>query len=341
MNTTPIRSASIGIPYAKPALGASRLSSPVLAFAMFIAAGVAVMYIASGYLLLQATQILVFSIAILGLNILSGYNGQVSLGHGAFLAIGGYATAVLITQFGVPFWLAVPIAGVASLVVGLMIGLPALRLEMLYLALATFSLAIAVPQLLKNKFVESWTGGVLGLQIPKAQPWTALGLDRDQTIYLYALTVAVIVFVSTVGLLRGRVGRALEAIREHPLAAETMGVDVRRYKTAAFGVSALLTGIAGGIGAVLTAFVAPDSYSFFLSITMLVGAVIGGLRSVFGALFGAVFVVLMPNYAEQISQAAPWAIYGVFLILFMYFMPNGVMGVLRSAWSRLTRSAEH
>lgn len=318
--------------------GGFRLPSAPLLFAAFAATGVAIMYLATGYLLLQATQILVFAIAILGLNILSGYNGQISLGHGAFFAIGGYATAVLIAKLGVPFWAAVPIAGIASLAVGLLIGLPALRLEMLYLALATFSLAIAVPQLLKNKFVEGWTGGVNGLQIPKVQPWSAIGLDQDQTIYLYALMVAAGVFIMTIGLLRGRVGRALEAVRDHPLAAETMGIDLRRYKTAAFGVSALFTGIAGGIGAVVTSFVAPDSYSFFLSITLLVGAVIGGLRSVFGALFGAVFVVLMPNYAEQISQAAPWAIYGLFLIVFMYFMPDGVVGVIRVAWSRVTRT---
>jgi len=337
MSTTPLPATPAMLSRGTSVPRIARPSSPAFVFALFVAAGVAVMYLATGYLLLQATQILVFAIAILGLNILSGYNGQISLGHGAFFAIGGYATAVLIAKLGVPFWAAVPLAGMASLIVGLLIGLPALRLEMLYLALATFSLAIAVPQLLKNKFVEGWTGGVLGLQIPKVAPWAAIGLDRDQTIYLYALIVAVIVFAMTIGLLRGRVGRALEAVRDHPVAAETMGVDVRRYKTVAFGISALFTGLAGGIGAVVTAFVAPDSYSFFLSITLLVGAVIGGLRSVVGAFFGAVFVVLMPNYAEQISQAAPWAIYGVFLIVFMYFMPDGVMGVLHTAWSRITR----
>jgi branched-chain amino acid transport system permease protein len=305
---------------------------------LLIILGVAVMYIASGYVLVQATQIMVYAVAILGLNILGGYNGQISLGHGAFMAIGGYVAAVLIAKLGMPFWVAVPISGFVSLLVGLMIGLPALRLEMLYLALATFSLAIAVPQLLKNKFVESWTGGVMGLQVPKPEAWTALGLDRDQTIYLFSLIVAVVAFVLAIGLIRGRVGRALEAIREHPLAAETMGVDLRRYKTVAFGMSAFLTGLAGGVGAVATAFVSPDTYAFFLSITLLVGAVIGGLRSIYGALLGAVFVVLMPNYAEQISQAAPWAIYGAFLIAFMYFMPNGVMGVLHRLWNRFTRT---
>lgn len=307
---------------------------------ILLAAGVAVMFLASGYLLMQATQILLYSVAILGLNVLCGYNGQVSLGHGAFFAIGGYATAILMAKFGVPFWAAVPLAGLASLFVGLLIGIPALRLDMLYLALATFSLAIAVPQLLKNKFVETWTGGVNGLQIPKPQPWVALGLNQDQTIYLYTFIVTAIVVLLTLGLVKGRMGRALEAIREHPLAAETMGVDIRRYKTSAFGVSAMFTGIGGGLGAVMTAFVAPDSYSFFLSITLLVGGVIGGLRSVFGAVFGAVFVVFMPNYAEQISQAAPWAIYGLALLVFMFFLPNGVMGGLTHLYERVSRRGD-
>lgn len=341
MRTTPppiVPIAPIVGPAGKSAALLPRDIPPLFALLACAVAGIAVMYLTGGYRLLQYTQMLVFAIAILGLNLLSGYNGQISLGHGAFFAIGGYATAVLITKLGLPFWAAVPCAGVASLVVGLLIGLPALRLDMLYLALATFSLAVAVPQLLKNKFVESWTGGVQGLQIPKVEPWSAIGLDRDQTIYLYALLVALLLFATTIGLLRGRVGRALEAIRDHQLAAETMGVDVNRYKTAAFGVSALFTGIAGGIGAVVTSFVAPDSYSFFLSITLLVGAVIGGLHSMFGALLGGVFVVLMPNYAEQISQAAPWAIYGVFLIVFTYFMPDGAMGALRAAWKRLARA---
>lgn len=339
MSSTPATTSALAASYARNETEEKAGPSAIASGLVLVALGLAVMYIASGYVLVQATQILVYAVAILGLNILGGYNGQISLGHGAFMAIGGYVAAVLIAKLGLPFWIAIPTAGFVSLVVGLLIGLPALRLEMLYLALATFSLAIAVPQLLKNKFVEGWTGGVMGLQVPKPEAWTAIGLNRDQTIYLFSLIVAVIAFLLAIGLLRGRVGRALEAIREHPLAAETMGVDLRRYKTVAFGMSAFLTGLAGGVGAVATGFVSPDTYAFFLSITLLVGAVIGGLRSVYGALLGAVFVVLMPNYAEQISQAAPWAIYGAFLIAFMYFMPDGVMGQLNRLWRKLVRKA--
>lgn len=306
----------------------------VLALAL-LSLGVVVLFTASGYVLLQATQILLYAIAILGLNVLAGYNGQISLGHGAFLAIGGYATAVLMAKLGVPYWLAIPAAGMLSFCVGFLIGFPALRLDLLYLALATFSLAVAVPQLMKNKLVEGWTGGAQGLGIDKPAAWSAVGFNTDQTIYCFALLTAIACFWLVLGLLKGRIGRAIEAIREHPVAAETMGIDIAMYKSTTFGISAMLTGIAGGLGAITTQFISPDSYNFFVSITLLVGGVIGGFHSVYGALCGAVFVVLMPNYAERISQGAPWAIYGCFLILFMFLMPHGIAGLLTRAGGKL------
>jgi len=316
---------------AAPARGGSAaLALP----ALLILAGAAATFLFSGYQLLLAANIVAYAIAILGLNLLAGYNGQISLGHGAFLAIGGYATAILMSRFGVPYWLAVPLCGLVTMVVGFLVAIPALRLEMLYLALATFALAVAVPQLAKNKLVSGWTGGVDGLSLPRIRPWSALGLDVDQTVYVYTLLVAIVAFALVVNLLRGRVGRALEAIRDHPVAAETMAIDVRFFKTAAFGVSAFLTGTAGGLGAIATAFVSPDSYAFFLSITLMVGAVVGGFRSVYGALFGGAFIVLMPNYAERLSQGAPWAIYGACTILVMLVMPSGLAGLVRAAIDR-------
>ena len=302
---------------------------------LLLVGALAVLFLVKGYQLFQATNIVMYAIAILGLNLLSGYNGQISLGHGAFMALGGYATAILMAQFGVPFWLAVPLSGLVSMAIGLVISIPALRLELLYLALTTFALAVAVPQLAKNRFVSPWTGGAQGLQVAKPTAWSALGLDVDQTIYLYALLMAVIAFVAVSNLLHGRVGRAIEAIRDQPIAADTMAINIRFYKTATFGVSSFLTGIAGGIGAVLTGFVSPESYAFFLSITLLVGAVIGGFRSIYGAVFGGAFIVLMPNYAESLSQAAPWAIYGAFTVLLMLVMPEGFAGLLRAIQRRL------
>jgi branched-chain amino acid transport system permease protein len=300
-------------------------------------AAIALMFLLSDYQLHKATQILVYTVAILSVNFLSGYNGQVSLGHGAFLAIGAYATAILVVKLGIPIWFAIPIGGLVSMAVGFLIGFPALRLELLYLAMATFSLAVVVPQFAKNRLVDKWTGGVQGLTLPKPAAWSAIGLNLDQTIFLYAVMITAAAFLIVLNLMRGRVGRALEAIREQPLAADTMGIDSRRYKTSAFAVSALLAGTAGGVGAAATQFVAPDSFAFFLSISLLLGAVIGGFQSIYGALLGGAFVVLMPNYAEDVSQGAPWAIYGIVTILLMFIMPQGIAGFIRAARSRLMR----
>ena len=294
-------------------------------------------FLLSGYQLHKLTAILAATITIASLNFLSGYNGQISLGHGAFVAIGAYVTAIFMTTFGVPFWLAVPIGALASMVIGFAIGFPALRLELLYLAMATFSLAIAVPQLAKNRLVSTWTGGAQGLIIPKPPAWTFAGLNLDQTIYLYALLATIVSFFIITRLLEGRTGRALEAIREQPLAADTMGIDSRAYKTRAFAVSAFIAGIGGGIGAVATQFVSPESFGFFLSITLLLGAVIGGFVSVYGAIFGGAFVVLMPDYAEKISKGAPLAIYGIVTVLLMLVMPQGLAGLIR----RIRRRFEH
>jgi branched-chain amino acid transport system permease protein len=223
---------------------------------------------------------------------------------------------------------------VVCLAAGFLFGLPALRLEGLYLALATFALGVAMPQLLKYKHVEPWTGGVQGIVIVKPDAPFGLPLTPDQWLYFFTLAVAVLLFLLGWNLLRGRVGRALVAIRDHPIAASAMGIDTSLYKSLAFGVSAMYTGIAGALGAIAVQFVAPDSFTIFLSITFLVGAVIGGIASIPGALYGAVFIQFVPNFADHISKAAPWAIYGLFLIGFVFLMPAGINGAVRHAWAR-------
>jgi branched-chain amino acid transport system permease protein len=285
--------------------------------------------------------VLIYAIALLGLNILTGYNGQVSLGHGAFYAIGAYVTAILMDKFGVPYWMCIPAAGAVCLLAGFLFGLPALRLEGVYLALATFALGVALPQLLKYKHLEEWTGGVQGIILMKPEPpiATILGvkLNPDRWLFLFTLAITVVMFVIAWNLLRGRVGRALIAIRDHPIAAATMGVDTAMYKSLAFGVSAMFTGVAGALGAIVVAFVAPDSFTIFLSITLVVGMVVGGLASITGALWGALFIQFVPNLADQVSKAAPWALYGAAMIAFMYVMPTGISGALRLAWLRIKR----
>ncbi|MSO76101.1 MAG: branched-chain amino acid ABC transporter permease [Alphaproteobacteria bacterium] len=285
----------------------------------------------------QLTMALIYAIALIGLNMLTGYNGQISLGHGAFYAVGAYTAAILMDRYGVPYWATLPVAGVLCFGVGFLFGMPALRLEGLYLALATFALAVAAPQILKYKHLEQWTGGVQGIVIFKPDPPAGLPVSQDQWLYYFTLAVLVGMFVIAWNLLRGRTGRAIVAIRDHPIAASTMGINVALYKTLTFGVSALYTGIAGALGAIVVQFVAPDSFTIFLSISLLVGIVVGGLASLSGAVFGGLFIQFVPNVADSISKAAPWAIYGIFLIGFMYLMPSGVAGALGGGWAWLRR----
>ena len=286
-------------------------------------------FVVSNYRVFQLTLVLVYAIALLGLNILTGYSGQISLGHGAFYALGAYCAAILMDKAGVPYWATVPAAGAVCFVAGFLFGLPALRLEGLYLALATFALGVAMPQLLKYHHLEKWTGGVQGIVIPKPEAPLGLPVNADQWLYFFTLFVTLVMFVLGWNLLRGRVGRALTAIRDHAIAAEAMGVHNALYKSTAFGVSALYTGVAGALGAIAVQFVAPDSFNIFLSIVMLVGIVVGGLASISGALYGALFIQFVPNIADEISKAAPWAIFGVFMIGFVYLMPTGVAGAIR------------
>jgi branched-chain amino acid transport system permease protein len=298
-----------------------------------LAVAVVLPFLLSGFRLFQFTQVFIYAIALLGLNILTGYNGQISLGHGAFFAVGAYTAAVMMDRWSIAYGWTLPVAGLLCLVIGFLFGIPALRLEGLYLALATFALALAVPQILK--YFEHWTGGSQGIVLTKPSAPAGLPLTADQWLYYVSLVVLVALFVLAWNLLRGRTGRALVAIRDNPIAAEAMGIDTALYKSLTFGVSAAYTGVAGALSALAIAFVAPDAFNVFLSITFLVGIVIGGLASIAGAVFGGLFIQFVPNWAQDISKAAPWAIYGLFLIVFMYAMPHGIAGSLRRLAGRL------
>jgi branched-chain amino acid transport system permease protein len=269
------------------------------------------------------------ALAVLGLNIVTGYNGQISLGHGAFFAVGAYATAIPMSLLDWSFWATLPVSAIVCGVVGWGVGFPALRLGGLYLALTTFALAVAVPQILKHKAVEAWTGGVQGLFLlkPEAPAW--LALSPDQYMYVVALLVAGLCYLLTANLLRGRIGRAMMAVRDNPTAAEAMGMDLASLKTRTFAVSAIITGMAGSLSAAVVEFVAPDSFTFILSISLFVGMVVGGVGSILGSVFGGLFVLFVPNLAEAISRSAPGVIYGAILILFLFILPDGVAGLVR------------
>jgi len=302
---------------------------------------VALPFLISNYRVFQFNMVLVYTIVLLGLNMLTGYNGQISLGHGAFYAIGAYTAAILMDRFGWPYWATLPAAGVVCFVSGFLFGLPALRLRGHYLALATFALTVAMPQILKYKHIEHWTGGVQGIVILKPDPPFGLKITPDQWLYLFTLAILAVMVLAAWNLLRGRVGRAMVAIRDHPIAAEAMGVNSALVKTLTFGVSALFTGVAGALGAIVVQFVAPDSFTAVLSINFLVGIVIGGIASISGALYGALFIEFIPNFADQISKAAPWAIYGAFLLVFVYLMPTGVAGFIRMVVGKLVHRRAH
>ena len=310
---------------------------PRLWLSVLLLAAVGLTFVASGYQLFQATMVLSYAIALLGLNILTGYNGQISLGHGAFYALGAYTTAILMEHAGAPYWATIPAAAVLCLAVGYLFGRPALKLEGLYLALATFALGVALPQLLKYKHLEAWTGGVQGIVLIKPDAPAGLPLTQDQWLYLFSLAVAVAMFAIARNLLQSGSGRAMRAIRDHAMAAEAMGVDTSHYKAMTFGVSAAYTGVGGALSAIAVQFVAPDSFTLFLSISLLVGIVVGGVGTLWGAVFGAVFILFVPSLAEKVSKAAPWTVYGVVLIAFMFAMPGGVVGLLRRIQARLQR----
>ena len=311
--------------------------------ALLVVALVLLPFLVKNYRVFQFNLVLVYAVAILGLNILTGFNGQISLGHGAFYAFGAYTAAIMMDKMGAPYWTTLPVAGALCFAFGFLVGFPALRLAGHYLALATFALALAVPQLLKYKKIEGWTGGVQGIVLSKPDApfeFSLFGqpLSPDRWLYFFTLLATAIMFLLAWNLLRGRVGRALIAIRDHPIAATAMGINLPMFKSLAFGVSAGFTGVAGALGAIAVAYVSPDSFTVTLSIFLLVGVVVGGLASIPGAIFGAIFIQFVPNISDQISKSAPAAIYGILLIGLMYLMPTGVMGMVQRVWARLGAS---
>jgi branched-chain amino acid transport system permease protein len=322
---------------------ADRSLSAFVAIAVGIFA-LAFPFVASGYHIYQGAQVLILAIALLGLNLLTGFNGQISLGHGAFFAIGGYGASILMVKFGLPYWAAIPLASIVCFIAGFLFGFPALRFGGLYLALATFALAVATPQILSYKGFDALTGGSQGLTLAKPPVPFGLHLTADQWLYLVCLVCAAALYWAARNLVRGRIGRALVAIRDQPIAAETMGINAALYKTTCFGVSALYAGVAGGLSALAVGFVSPESFGLALSLAFLVGVVVGGLASLGGALFGALFIEFVPNLADQLTvsfgegaKALPGAIYGALLILVMAAMPTGVAGAARAAMKAVAR----
>ena len=296
----------------------------------------AVPIFAKNFIIFQMTMLLIYGLAVLALNILTGGSGQFSLGQSAFYAVGAYTSAILMEQYDVNYVLTLPIAGILCFAVGFLFGQPALRLSGVYLALATFALATAMPQLLKLGFFEKWTGGVQGLVVTKPDPPEAIQsllsslhvkMSQDMWLYYFTLVITLAIYIFSVNLLRSRSGRAFMAIRDNEIAASAMGVDVALYKTLAFGVSAGITGVAGGLGAIAVQFVAPDSYTITLAIALFLGMVVGGVGWLPGSFVGAAFIIFVPNISESISKGLSGAVFGVLLFLVIFLVPHGARQV--------------
>ncbi|GAC1506355.1 MAG: branched-chain amino acid ABC transporter permease [Candidatus Dormibacteraceae bacterium] len=287
----------------------------------------------------EFAKVAIFICALLGLNLLTGYSGQISLGNGAFMAVGGYTTAILVHTTGVPYWATIPPAAIIAGVAGLLIGIPALRLSGVYLALATFALALSVPPVLSH--FDTFTGGHQGIVMPAVTPPFGLDLSQEQWLYYLCMGIALLLFAFAWGIVRSRTGRAFMAIRDSETAATASGISLGYYKTLAFGLSAAYAGVGGSLLAIVTSFVNPDSFGLSLSLALLVGVVIGGLGMDFGAVVGSLFVVWLPYFAEKASgmqigglsfAGKPDIFYGALLILIMFFAPNGAAGLLLRVW---------
>ncbi len=326
----------------------------VAGYAVLVAGIMALPHFIGTFTIAEFTYVALFAIALFGLNILTGITGQISLGQGGFMAIGAYTTAILSAQHGWPQLLTVPVAGLVAGIAGFLFGFPALRLSGVYLALATFALAVIIPSVAIA--FSGFTGGSGGILL--ALPTSPIGgLGVDTWLYYVAWGIAAVLFVAALWFVHGKRGRALRAIMENELAATSSGVSLTQYKTLAFGVSAAYAGVAGGLYGILSFIVTPGLFPITLSILLLAGLVVGGARSFLGAIVGAIFVefisvysadVLGPviNTAQKIglpigdvdkaTPGVPSVVYGVVLLLVLFLMPRGAAGLI-SRIAGLTR----
>jgi branched-chain amino acid transport system permease protein len=276
----------------------------------------------------ELSRAMMYGLAALGLNLLVGYTGQISLGHGAFFAIGAYTSAVLVTKWSVPYVLTIPAAAVLCGLIGLAFGLPALRLRGLYLALITLALTVAVIPIIKK--MDSITGGVQGIAGAAPQtPGFLGGLATDQYYYLLTLVVALIMVALAANLTRGNLGRVLVSVRDDERAASTLGVNRARVKTGIFTVSAAIAGVGGSLFGITQFFIAPESFDFLLSFTLLGAIVVGGVATVYGGFIGTLFLILLQDHAQDINQGLTGVVYGLALVLAIYVLPGGAAGALR------------
>ncbi|ADK85080.1 inner-membrane translocator [Desulfarculus baarsii DSM 2075] len=311
--------------------------------ALIVALGVFPLF-GDSYQIYTVNQMAINVIVALGLNLLVGYTGQISLGHAGFFAIGAYGTLVMMIKLGLPFVVALPLAGLLSALFGFLLGLPALRLEGPYLAIATLGFGLTITQILGR--IE-YFGGHMGIQAPPLEifGWTA---TSDAARYAVIMPIAVIMALAMRNLIKTRVGRAFVAIRDSEIAAECIGVNITYYKTLAFAVSAFFTGIAGGLMAFVLGFINPHTFNLMTSVLFLSMVVVGGLGSILGSVMGAVLITYLGQELAQISELpvighalmelsqqflsinglpnVQFVIFGLIMVLIVIFEPLGLYG---------------
>jgi branched-chain amino acid transport system permease protein len=299
-------------------------------------------FVVGQYFLYTANLCGIAIIGALGLNILSGYTGQISLGHSAFIAIGAYTSTILSIKWGVPFWISFPLAGVMSALSGLVIAIPCLRLRGLYLAIATFAFYFIVEYVIIHW--NSMTNGTGGLTVPEASLF-GFAFDSDRKIYFLILFFVFCATAFARNLFRSEAGRAFIAIRDNDIAAEVIGVDVVRYKILSFMVCSFYAGIGGSLYAVTLSFIGPEHFTFLMTIEYLAMCLVGGVGTIIGTIYGAIFITLLPEgirlLRDALSQDYPFLVtrmadlqascYGLVIILFLIFEPTGLFGI----WGRI------
>jgi branched-chain amino acid transport system permease protein len=303
-------------------------------FGLVLGGAVAASFLLPNYYLYLLSLAGVWAIAALGLNLLTGYSGQISIGHAGFVAIGAYTSALLRLKAGFPFWAALPVAGGVSALIGLGLGLPALRLRGPYLAIATLGFVVAVEQVL-DKWIGV-TGGFQGLKVPRPT-LGPLEVADDRGLYALTLILTALMTWLAVNLVRSALGRAFIALRDNEVAAQAAGISLTRFKVLAFALSAFYGGIAGGLYAHLVGFISPPDFNLAVSIFLVSVIVVGGLASIPGTLVGAVFLTL---FFQRLSgwRDLRSVIYGLGLILVVIFLPGGLWrGGQRiySLWGRI------
>src|SRR3989449_2206276 len=319
---------------------------PIVALVGLLAALALVPLVAGTYWLDVLNRIGIAIIGAIGLNILVGFTGQISIGHAAFLAVGAYATAILETKAGLPFYLAIPVAALLTSVFGLVFGIPSLRLKGLYLAIATLAAHFITTYVIIHW--EGMTNGVLGFMVPPATVF-GLPLDSDARIFylIFALVVPATLF--TKNLFRTKVGRAFIAIRDRDVAASVMGVSLFKYKLLAFLISSFYAGVAGGLMAHHSRILFPDAFTLLVAIDYLAMIIIGGMGSILGSILGAVFMPLLPEVlkltATSLTSVYPQGfgliasardiVFGLAVIFFLMYEPQGLARIwvrVRSFW---------